>query len=140
LKTIQAAKLAMLVFMAMAACSEKSNISGQTPIGIKKRIAPTAAQMAEEAEKAQDEAIQAASESGQSVKRALTGAMALSAEVQGLLIRTETGFAIESGTSKYIVTGKGLAEMVGKNVKAVGTVAEDAGKQQIAVRSVEIIE
>ena len=65
-----------------------------------------------------------------------TSAPIESAEIDGMLMETEKGLAIVTGTDAYVVTGKDLSEMVGKIVKVTGAIAEVDGSQVIEVMEV----
>jgi hypothetical protein len=71
-----------------------------------------------------------------SVPSALAGEMTISGTVEkgdrGIQISTDDG-------QTYAVQGKDLSEMVGKSVKATGTLAEDADGKIIEVTMVEEI-
>lgn len=59
-----------------------------------------------------------------------------SAEIEGMLMQTEKGLAVVTGTDVYVVTGKDLSDMVGKIVKVTGAIAEVDGGQVIEVMEI----
>lgn len=73
---------------------------------------------------------------------ALTPAMAMamvaggSDTVTGVVEQTEAGVVIAADDGQYLVVGYDLSDMVGKAVRATGTVTESGGKT-IEVTSVE---
>ena len=62
------------------------------------------------------------------------------AEIDGMLMQTEKGLAVVTGTRSYVVAGKDLTDMAGKMVKVTGTVAEVDGGQVIEVMTVSPME
>lgn len=63
-----------------------------------------------------------------------------SVEVDGMLMQTDKGLAIVTGTNSYVVAGKDLSDMIGKIVKVTGTIAEVNGGQVIEVMQVTPME
>lgn len=68
-------------------------------------------------------------------------AVAGQAEVTGKIEKSDQGIVItaDSGDT-YRVMGKDLSKMVGKTVKAMGTLAEDKSGKTITVMSIEPVE
>jgi hypothetical protein len=70
--------------------------------------------------------------------------MALAAEqtFSGIVDENEEGAFILSADDgeDYLITGSGLASMVGKTVKITGTLAEDADPKTITVMEIEEVE
>ncbi len=62
------------------------------------------------------------------------------AEIDGRLIQTDKGLAVDTGTDAYVVAGRDLSDMLGKMVKVTGTVAEVDGGQVIDVMTVTPVE
>ena len=63
-----------------------------------------------------------------------------SVEVDGMLMQTDKGLAVVTGTNSYVVAGKDLSDMIGKLVKVTGTIAEVNGGQVIEVMQVTPME
>jgi len=57
-------------------------------------------------------------------------------EITGTVEQTDQGVVIASDVGQYFVAGQDLSEMVGKKVKATGTVTEAEGRKTINVTSV----
>ena len=69
---------------------------------------------------------------------AATGAIAGDNSITGTVEKTDNGIVISADNGdKYIVMGKDLSEMVGKTVKATGTLAEGKTGKIITIISVE---
>lgn len=72
---------------------------------------------------------------------AATGVIAGDQSVTGTVEKTDQGIVIAADDgATYIVMGKDLSEMVGKTVKATGTLAEGATGKTLTVISVEPVE
>lgn len=72
---------------------------------------------------------------------AATGAIAGDQSVTGTVEKTDQGIVIAADDgATYIVMGKDLSEMVGKTVKATGTLEEGASGKTLTVISVEPVE
>lgn len=72
---------------------------------------------------------------------AATGAIAGDQSVTGKVEKTDQGIVIAADDgATYIVMGKDLSEMVGKTVKATGTLEEGASGKTLTVISVEPVE
>ena len=72
---------------------------------------------------------------------AATGAIAGDDSVTGTVDKTATGIVILADDGvEYMVMGKDLSEMVGKTVKATGTLAEGKSGKILTVVSVEPVE
>lgn len=72
---------------------------------------------------------------------AATGAIAGDQSVTGTVEKTDQGIVIAADDgATYIVMGKDLSEMVGKTVKATGTLAEGKSGKTLTVISVEPVE
>lgn len=61
-------------------------------------------------------------------------------EISGTVMRTEDGFALFADTDQYKIIGQDLSDMVGENVKIIGTVEEQEGSPVITITSVSLIE
>lgn len=59
--------------------------------------------------------------------------------VTGKVEKTSSGIVIQSGADTYMVMGKDLSPMVGKTVKATGTITEGAQGKTLKVTKVEEI-
>jgi len=57
--------------------------------------------------------------------------------IEGTVEKVEGGFVIQAADADYKVAGVDVAAMVGKKVKATGTVAEEAGAKTITATAVE---
>lgn len=69
---------------------------------------------------------------------AATGAIAGDNSITGTVEKTEKGIVISADNGdQYIVMGKDLSTMVGKTVKATGTLAEGKSGKILTVISVE---
>ncbi len=72
---------------------------------------------------------------------AATGAIAEDNSITGTVEKTDQGIVISADDgATYIVMGKDLTEMVGKTVKATGTLAEGKSGKILTVISVEPVE
>ncbi|MGD9366501.1 MAG: DUF5818 domain-containing protein [Desulfobacteraceae bacterium] len=72
---------------------------------------------------------------------AATGVIAGDQSVTGKVEKTDQGIVIAADDgATYIVMGKDLSEMVGKTVKATGTLEEGASGKTLTVISVEPVE
>lgn len=72
---------------------------------------------------------------------AATGAIAGDQSVTGKVEKTDQGIVIAADNGDtYIVMGKDLSEMVGKTVKATGTLEEGASGKTLTVISVEPVQ
>ncbi|MGD8833975.1 MAG: DUF5818 domain-containing protein [Desulfobacteraceae bacterium] len=72
---------------------------------------------------------------------AATGAIAEDNSITGTVEKTDQGIVISADDgATYIVMGKDLTEMVGKTVKATGTLAEGKSGKILTVVSVEPVE
>lgn len=72
---------------------------------------------------------------------AATGAIAGDSSITGTVEKTDQGIVISADNGdKYIVMGKDLTEMVGKTVKATGTLAEGKTGKVLTVISVEPVQ
>lgn len=72
---------------------------------------------------------------------AATGAIAGDQSVTGKVEKTDQGIVIAADDGDtYIVMGKDLSEMVGKTVKATGTLEEGASGKTLTVISVEPVQ
>ena len=69
-------------------------------------------------------------------------AVAAEGTFTGMVDETDEGTFILSADDgeDYVITGSGLASMVGKTVKITGTLAEDSEPKAITVMSIEEIE
>ena len=116
-----------LALVLVTACSEKPPTTvGQTePGGGEKKSIPVA--QVEETET-------------QALSQVTGPKTAEPAEIDGMLMQTEKGLAVVTGTRSYVVTGKDLTDMAGKMVKVTGTVAEVDGGQVIEVMTVSPME
>ena len=56
-------------------------------------------------------------------------------EITGTVEKTDAGLIIKAGEADYLVAGQDLSSMVGKKVKATGTVAEAQGQKTLTVTS-----
>jgi hypothetical protein len=61
-------------------------------------------------------------------------------EIAGTVEQTIDGVVIRSVNESYMVTGQDLSDMIGKDVRVMGTLAETDGKPTINVESVSVIE
>jgi hypothetical protein len=61
-------------------------------------------------------------------------------EISGTVMRTEDGFALFADTDQYKIIGQDLTDMVGENVKVIGTIEEQEGTPVIMITSVSLIE
>ncbi|MEJ2157856.1 MAG: DUF5818 domain-containing protein [Desulfobacteraceae bacterium] len=69
---------------------------------------------------------------------AATGAIAGDNSITGTVEKTDNGIVISADNGdQYIVMGKDLTDMVGKTVKATGTLAEGKSGKILTVISVE---
>jgi hypothetical protein len=72
---------------------------------------------------------------------AATGAIAGDNSITGTVEQTDAGIVISADDgATYIVMGKDLTEMVGKTVKATGTLAEGKSGKILTVISVEPVQ
>ncbi len=72
---------------------------------------------------------------------AATGVVASDNSVTGKVEQTDQGIIISADNGDtYIVMGKDLSEMVGKTVKATGTLAESKSGKTLTVISVEPVQ
>ena len=72
---------------------------------------------------------------------AATGVIAGEQSITGTVEKTDQGIVISADDGDtYIVAGKDLSEMVGKTVKATGTLAEGASGKTLTVISVEPVQ
>lgn len=72
---------------------------------------------------------------------AATGAIAGDNSITGMVEKTDQGIVISADDGDtYIVMGKDLSEMVGKTVKATGTLAEGKSGKTLTVISVEPVQ
>ncbi len=76
----------------------------------------------------------------QASSQVASSAPAGSAEIAGMLMQTEKGLAIVTGTDTYVLAGKDLSDRIGQTVKVTGTLAEIDGDQVIDVMSVTPME
>ncbi len=58
----------------------------------------------------------------------------------GTVLQTDKGLTIFADTGNYLVAGQDLSDVVGKYVKATGTVKEAAGVQIIEVSAISVIQ
>jgi hypothetical protein len=56
-------------------------------------------------------------------------------EITGTVEKTDAGLIIKAGEADYLVAGQDLSAMLGKRVKATGTVAEAQGQKTLTVTS-----
>ncbi len=61
-------------------------------------------------------------------------------EIAGTVEQTADGVIIRSVNESYMVTGQDLSNMIGKDVRVMGTLGESAGRPTIKVESVSVIE
>ena len=72
---------------------------------------------------------------------AATGAIAADDSITGTVEQTDNGIVISADDGdQYIVMGKDLSSMVGKTVKATGTLAEGKSGKILTVISVEPVD
>jgi hypothetical protein len=72
---------------------------------------------------------------------AFTGAFAGDVSVTGTVEKSDSGIVISADDgAKYNVMGADLTEMIGKSVKATGTLAEGASGKVLTVISVEPVQ
>jgi hypothetical protein len=72
---------------------------------------------------------------------AATGAIAADDSITGTVEETDNGIVISADNGdQYIVMGEDLSDMVGKTVKATGTLAEGKSGKILTVISVEPVE
>ncbi len=91
----------------------------------------TAQQQGEQAQQQQTE------QQGQTAQQEQAGQ---TEEVSGTVVKTDEGIALFSDQGNYMVEGKDLSEMIGKNVKVTGTVQENQGQKVINVSSVSVVQ
>jgi hypothetical protein len=71
----------------------------------------------------------------------VTGAIAGDSSVTGMVEKTDNGIVISADDgAKYSIMGADLTEMIGKTVKATGTLSEGASGKVLTVISVEPVE
>jgi len=61
-------------------------------------------------------------------------------EIRGTVVKTENGIVIFSDAGSFLVSGQDLSSMVGRNVKATGTVEEGGERPTIRLSSITLIE
>lgn len=61
-------------------------------------------------------------------------------EIRGTVVKTDDGIVIFSDAGSFLVAGQDLSNMVGKNVKATGTVDEGGERPTITLSTVTLIE
>jgi hypothetical protein len=72
---------------------------------------------------------------------AATGAIAADDSITGTVEQTDNGIVISADNGdQYIVMGEDLTDMIGKTVKATGTLAEGKSGKILTVISVEPVE
>lgn len=117
------AKTTMIIlfmcFALLAACSEQTE--------------PTGTAVAPETEKSADVIKEKAEDAMRKPESQLQ-------EISGTVMRTEDGFALFADTDQYKIIGQDLTDMVGENVKIIGTIEEQEGTPVIMVTSVSLIE
>ena len=70
-----------------------------------------------------------------------TVSVALAEEtVTGTVVKSEKGLVIESADGSYVLAGQDAAEMVGKKVKIVGTIAEGDEGKTLTIMSIEEVQ
>jgi ABC-type nitrate/sulfonate/bicarbonate transport system substrate-binding protein len=67
----------------------------------------------------------------------MAGAAAAEDEVVGMVAQTDSGTVLVVGKEKLMVTGADLADLMGKKVKAKGTITKTAKGSVIEVAEVE---
>lgn len=70
-----------------------------------------------------------------------TAGVALAEEnITGTVKKTETGLILQAVDGTYIIVGQDLSDMVGKKIKATGTVSEGEKGKTLTVMTVEEIQ
>jgi hypothetical protein len=59
--------------------------------------------------------------------------------VTGTVLKTEAGLVLEAVDGTYLIVGQDLSDMVGKKIKATGTISEGKAGKTIEVMAVEEI-
>lgn len=110
--------------LVMAACSSKDE-----------RAQPVASQQQEQpaASQSQDQPMSAAQQQ-EPAKASATASVPM--EITGLVEQTDSGYVIATKVFDYHVAEQDLSALVGKTIKATGTVQENEGKYTIVLDSV----
>ena len=145
---IKVAMVLALSLTLLAACSQKSPGQQSAAPGQGQQVQPAAQAPAQEPaalEPAQQPAIQqpsqqAASQQAPAEAAPSEKAAAKPEEISGTIVKTEEGVALFSDAGNFMIAGQELDSLVGKNVKATGTIDEGSGKPMINVISVSVIE
>jgi hypothetical protein len=120
MKSVKTTMIVLFLCVAfLAACSEQNEPTGTA----------AAPEMEEAAEVVKETAEEAVSKPESQLQ-----------EISGTVMRTEDGFALFADTAQYKIVGQDLTDMVGENVKIIGTIEEQEGTQVITITSVNPIE
>ncbi len=61
-------------------------------------------------------------------------------EIRGTVVKTDDGIVIFSDAGSFLVAGQDVSNLVGKNVKATGTVEEGGERPTITLSTITLIE
>jgi len=131
--------LLVMVMLAVPGCSQKSGTEQLGEAPAQERLHPEGEAAAKDiasqepaapADVAQPQTEMAPSESSE---------VQLS-EIRGTVVKTDDGIVIFSDAGSFLVAGQDLSNMVGKNVKATGTVGEGAERPTITLSTIKLIE
>ena len=142
----------VMTFTGMACSKDNNNQQGAAapqqeqaqPSGQQQAAQPAAPEnqqsAAQQGQTAQQQGEQAQQQPEQQGQVAQQGQNGQTEEISGTVVKTDEGIALFSDQGNYMVEGKDLSEMIGKNVKVTGTVQENQGQKVITVSSVSVVE